>query len=98
MNEARRGRFGELLLIEGERMAMRYWDRARAGLRYGPVENEFEFCGFVLEGRARWTVSGESFEVSKGTSWTIPAHTPHSLEVIEELTAVECVTRTIENA
>ncbi|MBA2646758.1 MAG: cupin domain-containing protein [Pyrinomonadaceae bacterium] len=86
---APRGEEGEKLLVNGERMAMRLWEREEAGAKKPEHANSYEYVAYVIEGALRVTIEGRSFEVRRGDSYCVPPETKYSLEVLEEATVVE---------
>jgi quercetin dioxygenase-like cupin family protein len=87
--QAARGRSGERLLVNGQHMAMRLWEREPAGTKKPEHSNSYEYVAYVLEGTLRVTIDGRSFDVAAGDSYCVPAGSPYSLEVLERATVVE---------
>lgn len=87
--EAKRGHEGELMLVNGERMAMRLWEAEDAGVKKPEHSNSYEYVAYVLSGRLRITLDGHTFEVAKGDSYCIPANSKYTLEVLERASVVE---------
>jgi quercetin dioxygenase-like cupin family protein len=83
------GEQGEKLLVNGERMAMRLWEREAAGTRKQEHKNSYEYVAYVVEGALRVTIDGHTFEVRRGDSYCVPPDTIYSLEILEEATVVE---------
>jgi quercetin dioxygenase-like cupin family protein len=48
-----------------------------------------EQTGYLVRGRIRLTVGGQTHEVGPGDSWSIPGGTDHSAEVLEDALAIE---------
>ncbi len=86
---AAEGARGEKLHVNGERMAMRLWEREPAGTKKPEHANEYEYVAYVIEGALRVTLDGQTFEVRRGDSYCIPPHSRYSLEVLEEATVIE---------
>ncbi|MEJ7616667.1 MAG: cupin domain-containing protein [Pyrinomonadaceae bacterium] len=86
---ALRGEEGEKLLVNGRRMAMRLWEREKAGASKPEHTNSYEYVAYVLEGRLKITIDGRTIEVARGDSYCVPEGAPYSLEVLEEATVVE---------
>jgi len=86
---AMRGEEGEKLLVNGERMAMRLWEREAAGAKKPDHSNAYEYVAYVVEGALRVTIDGHSFEVRRGDSYCVPPDTKYSLEILEEATVIE---------
>lgn len=87
--KAMRGENGEKLLVNGQRMAMRLWEREAAGTKKPEHSNSYEYVAYVLEGALRVTIDGHSFEVQRGDSYCVPANAKYSMEILEEASVVE---------
>jgi quercetin dioxygenase-like cupin family protein len=48
-----------------------------------------EQTGYLISGRMRLTIGGETFEVAPGDSWSIRGDIEHSAEALEESNGVE---------
>ena len=48
-----------------------------------------EQTGYLVSGRLRLTVGGESFEAGPGDAWNVPADVDHGGEALAETVAVE---------
>ena len=86
---APRGKQGEKLLVNGERIALRLWEHEEVGTKTSPHSNPYEYVAYVVEGTLRITIDKHSFEVQRGDSYCVPADTTYSLEVLEPATVVE---------
>ena len=86
---ASRGDEGQVLLVNGERMAMRLWQDEKAGASKGDHSNPYEYVAYVIKGRVRVTMNNHTFEVAAGDSYCVPANTTYSLEIVEQATVVE---------
>lgn len=86
---AKTGEQGEKLLVNGQRMAMRLWEREPSGTTADTHTNSYEYVAYIIEGAMRVTFDNHSFEVRKGDSYCVPADTPYSLEITERATVVE---------
>lgn len=86
---ASRGSEGELLLVNGERVAMRLWRDEKPGVSKGDHSNPYEYVAYVISGRLSITMNNHTFEVATGDSYCVPANTSYSLEILEEATVVE---------
>jgi quercetin dioxygenase-like cupin family protein len=86
--DAPEGDMGQTFLAQGERVAMRHWYE-------GPSEKDqmhttdYETVGFAIGGRATLEFEDESHELTKGTSWLVPAGKMHRYVIHESFTAVE---------
>ncbi|HVF55156.1 MAG TPA: cupin domain-containing protein [Pyrinomonadaceae bacterium] len=88
-SQAASGERGEKLLVNGERMAMRLWEREPAGTPKPEHSNPYEYVAYVVEGALRVTIDGHSFEARRGDSYCVPANAKYTLEILEEATVVE---------
>jgi quercetin dioxygenase-like cupin family protein len=79
---------GETYLASGVRVAMRLWTHERPGPQ-PETERTYEVVGYVLEGRAKLHLEGQTLLLEKGDSWTVPRGARHSYEIVEPFTAVE---------
>jgi quercetin dioxygenase-like cupin family protein len=48
-----------------------------------------EQTGFLVAGRIRLTIGGQTYEVTPGDSWCIPANVEHNAEIVEPSHAIE---------
>lgn len=88
-DHAARGERGEKLLVNGQHMAMRLWEREPAGTQKPEHINPYEYVAYVIEGALRITMNGHSFEVRQGDSYCVPTDTPYTMEILQEATVVE---------
>lgn len=88
-DHAASGERGEKLLVNGQHMAMRLWEREAAGTKKPEHVNPYEYVAYVIDGALRVTLNGHTFEVRRGDSYCVPADTPYSMEILEEATVVE---------
>ena len=79
---------GEIRLVGGEKVALRYWDEGRTTGK-GDHANDYETVGFALEGGAVVHVEGKATKLTPGASWCVPAGAKHHYEVAERFKAVE---------
>jgi len=63
--------------------------RLRAGFPLPAHEHLQEQTGYLVRGRLRLTIGGETHDVSPGDSWSIPGGVPHGAEVLEDAVAIE---------
>jgi quercetin dioxygenase-like cupin family protein len=83
------GPHGERYLASGTSIAMRMWNREPAGERKAPVRRNYETVGYVIEGKAKLHLEGQTVLLERGSSWVVPRGAEHSYEVVETFTAVE---------
>lgn len=63
--------------------------RLEAGYPLPAHEHPQEQTGYLVSGRLRLTIGGETYDVGPGDSWSIPGGVPHGAEVLEDAVAVE---------
>lgn len=86
--EAPRGEHDEQLLVEGENMAMRRWEKD-PDVTKTPSSHEYETLGYVIQGKLILHMGEGSTLLERGDSWRIPAKIEHRYEILEPLVAVE---------
>lgn len=85
-----RGRMGQLYLAEGKSVAMRLWDEQGPSSNVdAPSRRPYETVGYVVAGRARLHLEGQTLTLEAGDSWLVPADAEHAYEILEAFTAVE---------
>ena len=75
-------------LVYGERTLMTVF-RMRKGSTLPVHSHPFEQTGYLVSGRVRLTIAGESFEAGPGASWCIPSDAAHGAEIAEDAVALE---------
>lgn len=83
------GEKGQAYLASGKRLSMRLWQDEAPTDSKTPHRNAYETVGYVISGRARLHLEGQTVELEPGDSWLVPADAEHHYEVLEPLTAVE---------
>ena len=63
--------------------------RMAAGSALPGHAHPHEQTGYLVSGRIRLTIGGQSFEVGPGDSWSIGGDVEHAAEVLEEAVAIE---------
>ena len=48
-----------------------------------------EQTGYLVSGRIRLTIGGETREMEPGDSWTVPANVEHGAEILADSVAIE---------
>ena len=78
-------------LITGDRLMI-----AHVYLKKGAIVPEHshhnEQLTYILEGKLRFTIDGETIDVGAGEVLTIPAHKPHRAEALEDTLDVDVFT------
>lgn len=75
-------------LAHGERTLLAEF-RLAAGAVLPMHRHPHEQTGYLVSGRLRLTVGGETFEAGPGDAWNIPADVEHGGEAITDAVAVE---------
>jgi quercetin dioxygenase-like cupin family protein len=75
-------------LVHGERTLLVEF-RMEKGSTLPRHSHPYEQTGYLVSGRMRLTVAGESFDAGPGASWCIPSGVPHGAEISEDTVAVE---------
>ena len=52
-------------------------------------EHIYEQTGFLVTGRMRLTIGDQTYDAAGGDSWSIPAHTVHNAEALDDCMAIE---------
>ena len=63
--------------------------RLRAGSPLPMHEHLQEQTGYLVSGRLRLTIGGETHDAAPGDSWSIPGGVRHGAEVLEDAVAIE---------
>jgi quercetin dioxygenase-like cupin family protein len=88
LSQGQVGSGGQIYLARGVHVAMRYWEESPGNSDELHV-NKYETVGYVIVGKMRLTIEGESAEVAAGQSWLVPACAKHSYTILEPLKAIE---------
>ena len=75
-------------LVSGEKTLLSEF-RLKAGSLLPSHSHVHEQTGYLVAGRIRLTIGGETFDVEPGDSWCIHGHTPHHAEILEDSVAIE---------
>jgi quercetin dioxygenase-like cupin family protein len=73
--------YGELTLATEFRM--------KGGSTLPMHKHPFEQTGYLVTGRVRLTIDGDSFTATAGASWCIPSDAVHGAEILEDSVAIE---------
>jgi len=63
--------------------------RIAQGGRVPEHSHPHEQTGYLVSGRVRFLVGGETFEAGPGDSWCLPGSVPHAADVLEDSVMVE---------
>ncbi len=75
-------------LVHGERTLLAEF-RLEAGAVLPMHRHPHEQTGFLVSGRLRLTIGGETFEAGPGDAWSVPSDMDHGGEALEDTVAVE---------
>lgn len=82
------GAMGQTYLVSGKKVAMRRWtklpDRDKE-----PRTRPYETVGYVIDGRAKLHLDGQTIALTAGDSWLVPAEAEHTYEILEPFEAIE---------
>ena len=83
------GEMGQRYLVAGKRVSMRLWNLETGKTLKHPTERNYETVGFVISGRAKLDLEGQSINLKAGDSWLVPAGAEHKYTILEPFTAIE---------
>ena len=90
VGEAVTGNMGQKLLVSGSAIALRQWNEEPGDAKAKPNRSsEYETVGYVIQGRAELTVSGETIMLEPGVSWVVPKGAEHSYKILDTFQAIE---------
>ena len=52
-------------------------------------EHPHEQTGYLVSGRLKFVIAGDTFEAEPGDGWSIPGGVSHGVEVVEDSVAIE---------
>ena len=83
------GPHGQKYLASAVHVAMRLWENEPPGEPKPQSCRDYEMVGFVLQGRARLHLEGQTIELEEGDCWVVPNGATHQYEILEPFSAVE---------
>lgn len=83
------GEMGQKYLVAGTRVSMRLWVEEPGGKLKAPTKREYETVGYVISGKAKLELEGQTLHLKPGDSWLVPAGATHHYTIYEPFTAVE---------
>jgi quercetin dioxygenase-like cupin family protein len=84
-----RGEMGQKYLVAGKRVSMRLWVIEPGSKVEAATSREYETVGYVISGRAKLDLEGQTLDLKAGDAWLVPAGAMHQYTIIEPFTAVE---------
>ena len=85
---APRGPQGQTYLVSGKQVAMRRWRKEPAADK-AEVTRPYETVGYVIDGKAKLHLEGQTIQLEPGDAWLVPANSEHTYEILETFEAVE---------
>lgn len=82
------GAMGQVLLVAGERVALRLWEE-EPGDDKPRQSRSYETVGFVLDGRATLHLGDDTVALEPGDSWVVPPGIEHTYTIDEFFRAIE---------
>lgn len=83
------GEMGQKYLASGINVAMRLWENQAPNDDKEVRTRDYETVGFVISGKAKLEIEGQTVILEKGDSWVVPKGAKHTYKIIESFTAVE---------
>ena len=84
-----KGSMGQKYLVSGVSISMRLWEEEPGAVDPEPMRRDYETVGYVIQGRAKLELNGQTLTLEPGDSWLVPKDTIHRYQIIEPLVAVE---------
>lgn len=84
-----KGEMGQRYLVSGKQVSLRLWVEEPGGKLKAPTKRDYETVGFVISGKAKLEVEGQTLNLEPGDSWLVPAGATHQYTIVEPFTAVE---------
>lgn len=75
-------------LVHGERTLATEF-RMQAGSTLPVHQHPYEQTGYLVAGRIRLRIGGQSHDAGPGASWCIPRDVPHGAQILEDAVAIE---------
>ncbi len=86
------GRMGQKYLASGINVSMRLWESLPPAPPTPQKKRDYEVVGYVIQGRAKLELEGQTILLEPGDSWVVPQQATHRYEILEPFTAVEATT------
>jgi quercetin dioxygenase-like cupin family protein len=84
-----KGDLGQRYLVSGKLVSMRLWEEKPGNKTKAATKRDYETVGYVLSGRAKLELEGQTINLNPGDSWLVPAEASHRYTILETLTVVE---------
>lgn len=83
------GEMGQKYLASGKSISMRLWENEEPDEAKEPATRDYETVGYVISGKAKLHLEGQTILLEAGDSWVVPKGSKHSYKILETFTAVE---------
>jgi len=84
------GEMGQKYLASGKSVAMRLWENQQPEEEAKePTTREYETVGYVISGKAKLHLEGQTVLLDAGDSWVVPKGSLHAYKILETFTAIE---------
>ena len=84
------GEMGQKYLASGISIAMRLWENQEPEEEAKePTSRDYETVGYVISGKAKLHLEGQTVLLEAGDSWVVPKGSKHAYKILETFTAVE---------
>ncbi len=84
-----KGEMGQKYLAPGIHVSMRLWEALPVAPPTPQARRDYEVVGYVIEGRAKLEIEGQTVLLEAGDSWIVPKGSSHCYEILDPFTAVE---------
>ncbi len=84
------GEMGQKYLASGKTVAMRLWENEQPEEEAKePTTRDYETVGYVISGKAKLHLEGQTVLLEAGDSWVVPKGSLHAYKILESFTAIE---------
>jgi quercetin dioxygenase-like cupin family protein len=83
-----KGDLGQRYLVSGKLVSMRLWKEEPANKTKAATKRDYETVGYVISGRAKLDLEGQTIDLKPGDSWLVPAKASHRYTILEPLTVL----------
>lgn len=83
------GEMGQKYLACGARIGMRLWQEDEYTEPKPTAARNYETIGYVIDGRAKLDIEGQTLILEPGDSWVVPKGAEHTYTISQPFTAIE---------
>src|ERR1700745_2333422 len=83
-----RGEMGQKYLVGANGVSRRLWFLEPDSKVEAATSREYETVGYVISGRAKLDLEGQTLNLKAGDSWVVPGGAMHQYTIIEPFTAI----------